>query len=61
MNVESHTQTTWNIKLNKAIQTLIEVQYQEIEDDNNEMLCKGNLFRILIKCLSFDGRRLIKQ
>ncbi len=39
MSMENHTQTTWNIKLNKAIQTQLKMDYQDIEDDNNDILC----------------------
>jgi hypothetical protein len=44
MSMENHTQTTWNIKLNKAIQTQLQMDYQDIEDDNNDILCIFLLF-----------------
>jgi hypothetical protein len=48
MSMENHTQTTWNIKLNKAIQTQLQMDYQDIEDDNNDILC---IFLLLLEFL----------
>ena len=45
MSMENHTQTTWNIKLNKAIQTQLQMDYQDVEDDNNDILCIFLLFK----------------